>query len=215
MGYHGPRTDVCRRLILRRLGRWPACTARQPPAQLRRRHCEHQREREFRTYARKHPRPGFRRAWAHLRFDDSTWVNKKRCTGCGRRCTKPCRCLQRTGRSEQRAPRTHARDRARFPQPQPLHLAVTYPIWRPGRTLASTLNQEEPVNLSCRITCLVLLRQQGSETRVAFGCIIVDASKAVVGPVSRRRVREPHRQVGPVELGEVAFWLWHRSKPFA
>ena len=41
-----------------RPGRWPACTAP--------------------TYARKHPRHGFRRAWAYLRFDDGIEVNKKK-----------------------------------------------------------------------------------------------------------------------------------------
>ncbi|WP_231895462.1 IS3 family transposase, partial [Gordonia sp. 852002-50395_SCH5434458] len=33
---------------------------------------------QLRTYARKHPRHGFRRAWAHLRFDDGIEINKKR-----------------------------------------------------------------------------------------------------------------------------------------
>lgn len=33
---------------------------------------------QLRTYARKHPRHGFRRAWAHLRFDDGIEVNKKK-----------------------------------------------------------------------------------------------------------------------------------------
>ncbi|MGW5525295.1 IS3 family transposase [Gordonia sp. NPDC003950] len=33
---------------------------------------------QLRTYARTHPRHGFRRAWAHLRFDDGIEVNKKK-----------------------------------------------------------------------------------------------------------------------------------------
>ena len=33
---------------------------------------------QLRTYARKHPRHGFRRAWAHLRFDEGAVINKKK-----------------------------------------------------------------------------------------------------------------------------------------
>ncbi|MGW5525296.1 MULTISPECIES: IS3 family transposase [Gordonia] len=33
---------------------------------------------QLRTYARKNPRHGFRRAWAHLRFDDGIEINKKK-----------------------------------------------------------------------------------------------------------------------------------------
>ena len=33
---------------------------------------------QLRGYARKIPRHGFRRAWAHLRFDDGIEINKKR-----------------------------------------------------------------------------------------------------------------------------------------
>ena len=55
------------RSVHRRLPR--AQTAADPDAALRE---------QLRAYARKNPRHGFRRAWAHLRFDDGIEINKKK-----------------------------------------------------------------------------------------------------------------------------------------
>ncbi|GAA4642847.1 hypothetical protein GCM10023197_08600 [Gordonia humi] len=48
---------------------------------------------QLRTYAHKNPRHGFRRAWAHLRFDDGIEVNKKKVHRAmeGRRAAGPAR----------------------------------------------------------------------------------------------------------------------------
>ena len=50
---------------------------------------------QLRGYARKNPRHGFRRAWAHLRFDDGIEINKK----------KVHRLWKEEGRQVRRAPR--------------------------------------------------------------------------------------------------------------
>ncbi|MGX7727529.1 hypothetical protein [Rhodococcus sp. 5G237] len=40
---------------------------------------------ELRSYSRKHPRHGFRRAWAWLGYDQGVWSTRSRSTACGRK----------------------------------------------------------------------------------------------------------------------------------